>query len=138
MTSILVWVAHDSSLGITTLDLGDVYLTVTFFNNFTPQLRKMEFREFWEALVRCALVAFQDKKSLTSETKIKGMFLSIWRHIQSSVQDHMNGYGTLGGGGFNTYKGALLRGTQILNDKFVSAWTKDDYRDYLAPLIAVR
>lgn len=44
---------------------------------------------------------------------MKGLFLSIWRHIQSSVQDHMNGYGTLAGGGFNTYKGALLRGTQV-------------------------
>jgi hypothetical protein len=50
---------------------------------------------------------------LTTEIKIKGLFLSIWRHIQSSVQDHMRGYGTMAGGGFNTYKGALLRGTQV-------------------------
>lgn len=88
-------------------------------------------------MVRCALVAFQDKKSLTSEIKIKGLFLSIWRHIQSSAADHMNGYGTIAGGGFNTYKGALLRGTQLLNEKFVAAWTKDNYCDYLAPLVAV-
>lgn len=88
-------------------------------------------------MVRCALVAFQDKKSLTSEIKIKALFLSIWRHIQSSVSDHMSGYGTLQGGGFNTYKGALLRGTQLLNEKFVAAWTKDNYSDYLAPLVLV-
>lgn len=49
----------------------------------------------------------------------------------------MNGYGTIAGGGFNTYKGALLRGTQLLNEKFVAAWTKDNYCDYLAPLVAV-
>jgi hypothetical protein len=53
---------------------------------------------------------------LTTEIKIKGLFLSIWRHIQSSVQDHMRGYGTMAGGGFNTYKGALLRGTQVRNN----------------------
>jgi hypothetical protein len=56
------------------------------------------------------LVSFSQ---LTTEIKIKGLFLSIWRHIQSSVQDHMRGYGTMAGGGFNTYKGALLRGTQV-------------------------
>jgi hypothetical protein len=50
---------------------------------------------------------------LNTETKIKGLFLSIWRHIQSTLQDHMTGYGTLQGGGFNTYRGALLRGTQV-------------------------
>ncbi len=56
---------------------------------------------------------------MTTEIKIKGLFLSIWRHIQSSVQDHMNGYGTMSGGGFNTYKGALLRGTQV---KYISIY----------------
>lgn len=49
----------------------------------------------------------------------------------------MSGYGTMQGGGFNTYKGALLRGTQLLNDRFIAAWTKDDYHDYLSPLVAV-
>ncbi len=82
-------------------------------------------------------MAFQDKKSLTSEIKLKALFLFIWRHIQSNVTDHVTGYGTLQGGGFNTYKGALLRGSQLLNDKFVAAWTKDDYVDYLEPAVAV-
>eukprot|EP00981_Chlorochromonas_danica_P015277 scaffold11522_cov239-Ochromonas_danica.AAC.4 len=93
--------------------------------NASPALRRISFAEFWE-----------DKRSLTSETKVKGLFLSIWRHVQSCTADNMSGYGTLHGGGFNTYKGALLRGTQLLNDRFVAAWTKDEYRDYLAPLIA--
>lgn len=35
-------------LGITTLDLGDVYLTVIYFQNFTPSLRRIDFKEFWE------------------------------------------------------------------------------------------
>lgn len=100
-------------MGITTLDLGDIFLTVSYFNNFSPILRKIDFREYWEALVRCALVAYQDKKKLSTETKVKGLFLAMWRHIQASAQDHMNGYGTLQGGGFNTYKGTLLRGSQV-------------------------
>lgn len=37
------------SLGLLThMDLGDVYLTVISFNNFTPALRKIDFKEFWE------------------------------------------------------------------------------------------
>lgn len=35
-------------LGLTTLDLGDLYLTVTYFTNFAPQLRRIDFKEFWE------------------------------------------------------------------------------------------
>eukprot|EP01034_Spumella_vulgaris_P034919 gene34919-43059_t len=46
--------------------------------------------------------------------------------ILSSTQDHMIGYGTLSGGGFNTYKGGLLRVSQ-----FATAWAKDEYCDYL-------
>ncbi len=47
------------------MDIGDIYLTCTYFNNFTPRVRKIDFREFWESLVRCALVAFKDKKTVS-------------------------------------------------------------------------
>ncbi len=50
-----------NSLGLTSLELGDIYLTVISSNNFSPTLRKIDFSEFWEALVRSALVAFKDK-----------------------------------------------------------------------------
>jgi hypothetical protein len=68
---------------------------------------------------------------ITLEDKIKGMFLSIWRDVQVNVQQSLKE--TSRGKGFNTYKGGLLRGSQIFNERFITAWGKDGYRDYLDP-----
>lgn len=115
-----------SSMGLTILELGDTYLTVIAMANFETNVRKMNFREFWEALVRCALLAFKDvHSSITTEDKVKGMFLYIWRHIQSTMKSNISSVSN------NTYKGGLIRGSQILNERFITAWTKDHYRDYL-------
>lgn len=122
-----------TSLGLSAQDLGEIYLAVISFSNFTASLRQVDFKEFWELLIRCALVAFRDKTSITTEEKIKGLFLSIWRHLQNSAVENMHGYGTLHGGGFNNYKGGLIRGCQTLNEKFVAMWTREGYRDYLEP-----
>jgi hypothetical protein len=51
--------------------------------------------------------------------------------VQSSVQDNMKGYGTLQGGGFNTYKGALLRGTQV-SPLLLSLFPSPSHRSYLS------
>lgn len=121
-----------ASMGLTSLDLGDIYMSVISMKDFQPILRKIDYIDFWESLVRCALIAFKHLK-IGVEEKIKGMFLNIWRHLQSTAR--MNAMSTLNGGGFNTYKGALLRGSQILNERFIAAWTKDGYRDYLDPKV---
>lgn len=120
-----------SSMGLTILDLGDIYLSVIQMGNFETRLRKMTFREFCEALLRSALTAFKDVAGLSVELKLKSTFLYMWRHIQQSVQDQINSSASSGGGGLNTYKGGLIRGAQILNEKFISAWEKDGYKDYL-------
>jgi hypothetical protein len=120
-----------SSMGLTILDLGDIYLSVIQIGNFETRLRKMTFREFCETLLRSALTAFKDIAGLSVELKLKSTFLYMWRHIQQSVQDQINSSASSGGGGLNTYKGGLIRGAQILNEKFISAWEKDGYKDYL-------
>eukprot|EP01038_Epipyxis_sp_PR26KG_P014795 gene14795-19879_t len=120
-----------TSLGLTNLELGEIFLSSTSINNFSTSLRKMEFSEFWEAFVRCALVAFKSKTEITTENKVKGLLLYVWKYLQNTVTDHMTGYGTMSGGGFNAYKGRLIKGAQMLNERFVSAWTKDEYKDYV-------
>ena len=47
------------SLPITIVEFGDIYLTVTSFSNFSTSLRRIDFSEFCEAIVRIALRAFQ-------------------------------------------------------------------------------
>lgn len=127
-----------SALGLTILDLGDVYLSVLAINNFQPALRKINFDEFWEAFVRCALIAYKEHKTLSTEDKLKGMFLALWRHLQSSVKSQLTGYNNHSQGYFNSYKGGLMRGSQILNERFINAWTKDGYRDYLDTKIPIK
>ena len=58
------------------------------------------------------------------------MFLYIWRHVQNSMQEGVKGAaGGSNSGGSN--KAGLMRGGQLLNERFIAAWQKDGYRDYL-------
>mmetsp|Transcript_14822 Transcript_14822/g.22313 ORF Transcript_14822/g.22313 Transcript_14822/m.22313 type:complete len:455 (-) Transcript_14822:230-1594(-) len=122
-----------SSMALTTLDLGDIFLTVISTQSFETTLRSISFREFWEVLVRCALVAFRKTKDIPTEDKLKGMFLYMWRHMQQSMLANSSGGGsrTAAAGGFTIFQGGLLRGSKILNERFIMAWNKDGFRDYL-------
>mmetsp|Transcript_28979 Transcript_28979/g.53860 ORF Transcript_28979/g.53860 Transcript_28979/m.53860 type:complete len:480 (+) Transcript_28979:163-1602(+) len=122
-----------SSMGLSTLDLGDIYLSVICETNFETIVRSVSFSEFWEVLVRCAFVAFKESKGISSSDKIKGMFLYIWRHMQHKIVDGGNNKNDV-----NTqvksstaFEGALLRGSKILNERFILAWKSDEFRDYL-------
>lgn len=118
-----------SSMGLTILDLGDIYLSVISSRNFDTSVRKLTFKEFWEILVRCALFSFRDISYINEECKVKGMFLHIWRHVQTTVKAQIKGTSTQ-----SSYKGGLIRGSQMLNERFITSWIKDGYCDYLAPV----
>jgi hypothetical protein len=122
-----------SSMGLSTLDLGDIYLSVICETNFETNVRSVTFAEFWEVLVRCAFVAFKESKGISSPDKIKGMFLYIWRHMQHKIVDGGNRNDpTLGQTKTSSaFEGALLRGSKILNERFILAWKAEDFRDYL-------
>lgn len=121
-----------SSMGLTCLDLGDIYLVVLTLNKLDNMVRRLTFKEFWEALVRCAIVAFKSHTDITTEDKVKGMFLYIWRHIQSSVQEQVSKPGSILNSQ-SSQKVSLMRGSQVLNERFLNLWAKDGHRDYLSP-----
>ena len=120
-----------SSMGLSTLDLGDIFLSVISETNFETNVRSLTFLEFWEVLVRCAFVAFKESKGISSTDKIKGMFLYIWRYMQHKIVDGSSHREPGQIKSTNTFEGSLLRGTKILNEKFILAWKSDDFRDYL-------
>lgn len=117
------------------MEFGDIYLTVTSFNNFSTSLRRIDFGEFCEvrtthgtahttwtltryfiipqAIVRIALRAFQNLSGVSAEDKVKGLLLNMWRYSQEMLGAHMQEYGTLLGGGFNTHKEELLRSVEV-------------------------
>ena len=119
-----------SSMGLSTLDLGDIYLSVISETNFETTVRSVNFSEFWEVLVRCAFVAFKDSKGVASADKIKGMFLYIWRYMQHKIVDGGN-QKVSGQASSSTFEGSLLRGSKILNERFILAWKADEFQDYL-------
>lgn len=57
----------------------------------------------------------------------------MWRHMQHCIQENQQGDGHRSGsvGGFTIFHGGLLRGAKILNERFIIAWNKDGFRDYL-------
>jgi len=66
-----------------------------------------------QAIVRIALRAFQNLSGVSAEDKVKGLLLNMWRYSQEMLGAHMQEYGTLRGGGFNTHKEELLRSVEV-------------------------
>lgn len=120
-----------SCMGLSTLDLGDIYLSVICETNFETNVRSVTFSEFWEVFVRCAFVAFKDSSGVTSPDKIKGMFLYMWRHMQHKIVDGTSKSVPGQAMSSTAFEGALLRGSKILNERFILAWKADEFRDYL-------
>eukprot|EP00636_Phaeomonas_parva_P006273 CAMPEP_0118862584 /NCGR_PEP_ID=MMETSP1163-20130328/7737_1 /TAXON_ID=124430 /ORGANISM="Phaeomonas parva, Strain CCMP2877" /LENGTH=477 /DNA_ID=CAMNT_0006796501 /DNA_START=10 /DNA_END=1443 /DNA_ORIENTATION=+ len=143
---------------LTTLELGDVFISSICDGSGDPEydcagagmkvktnsagagmkvktnessFRKLSFREFWEALVRCALVAYRNDTLASDLDKFQGLLLSIWRTLQSAVPGIVNS-SSMTSGSRSTNKGGLLRGAQLLNERFIQRWQEDNYRDYLA------
>lgn len=91
-------------------------------------IRKLTFMEFWEALVRCALVAYSKISDTSVLDKIRGLFLYMWRAIHKSVPKTFNDRRNV-----STYAGDLLAGAMLFNKRFTAQWAADGYRDYLSP-----
>jgi hypothetical protein len=123
-------------MALTALDLGDVYLTVISAQNFATALRPLTLKEFWEvrsiyiytltymfftyhtlfmqALVRCALIAFRSNVKISTEDKLKAMFLFIWRHVQETMQEQLSGHDNKEKKNiFSSSKGGLLKGSKV-------------------------
>ena len=113
------------SMGLTSIDVGDVYLTVISKNDFTTRVRSLTFGEFWEVLVGCSQKAFR-AHHVSDLEKLKCLFFYMWRSIEVSMSEQMKKDAV----NLSTTKGGLIRGAQLLNSRFTSQWAKDEYRDY--------
>jgi hypothetical protein len=50
---------------------------------------------------------------ISTEDKLKGMMLYIWRHIQETMADQLNGRDLIEKSLFGSSKGGLLRGSKV-------------------------
>jgi len=117
-----------NSVILSTIEIGDIYLSSIKAIEPDSTIRKLAFLEFWEALVRCALVAYSKISGSTVIDKIRGLFLYMWRSMHRSVPmafaDRRN---------ISTYAGDLLAGAMLFNKRFTAQWLADGRRDYLSP-----
>jgi len=79
--------------------------------------------------VRCARQAYR-KIPVGDSDKLRGLLLYMWRQIQSSIAESVNGNLS---SSRSTHKGGLLRGAQLFNERFIAMWQEDGYKDYLFP-----
>ena len=75
-----------SSVLLTQIEVSDIYLSSVVIQgkSGTPG-RKMRFDQFWEAIVRCALLAWRNVATATSDSKIRALLVFMWK-LESSVQ----------------------------------------------------
>lgn len=116
-----------SSVILSTLEIGDIYLSSLRPIEGEQTVRKLSFVEFKEALVRCALVAYSKISDASILDKIRGLFLYMWRSINKSVPKAMDRRSNS-----STYHGDLLAGAVLFNKRFTAQWAADGYRDYLS------
>lgn len=114
---------------LSTIELGDIYLSSIKTVAPDSSMRKLSFDEFWESLVRCALVAYSKISDVTIIDKIRGLLLYMWRAINGSVPKTWADGRRTG----TTNQGDLLAGAMLFNKRFTAAWAADNYRDYLSP-----
>jgi hypothetical protein len=128
---------------LTTVELGDVFLTCARSSSPTTNMRRLTFDEFWEAVVRCALVAYSDMKLQSRKAptkavgfhtfkvvspadKLRNMFLFMWRTINNNVPRALGMHAADG-----TYTANLITGAQEFSSAFVADWKQKDFCDYL-------
>ena len=119
---------------LSNIDVSNAYLASLEGQAYHgADMRLMSFREFREALVRCALRAYGKLSSATDLDKIRGLFLYMFRAIEQGVPAAVEG---ARGSSATTDHGSLVRGAADFTRLFVDAWKKDGLRDYLAPVTA--
>ena len=128
---------------LTTVELGDIFLTCARTSSPMSVMRRLTFEEFWEALVRCALVAYSDEKlasrkeprkalgfhtmkTVSPADKLRNMFLFMWRTINSNVPRALGLHAADG-----TYTANLIQGAQEFSNAFVNDWKHADFCDFL-------
>jgi len=121
-----------TSLGLTTIDLGDIYLTTVATKNgankkqFVTSFSGLTFSSVLEALFRCAHTGYIKNTQVNLVDKMKAMFNCIWRHMQTTQTGKVTAESAS-----NPMYRRRLRCFQLLNERFISMWTKDGFRDYL-------
>jgi hypothetical protein len=124
---------------LSTLDLAEVYLSsqhsarwsqrkehkATRGLSSTSEIGLLEYKQFEEALLRCALVAYSSRTDVPPEDRLLALFQRLWRGVHVKPNDPTHGV--------TEYAVRLKAETRQLNRLFREQWTADSHREYLVP-----
>ena len=101
---------------LTSIQLSEIFLN-SVKAHIVDHIGKLTFEEFWEALVRCALVAYR-KHECHVVLKLKELFVYMTNKIENSVSKHINAHGkrdvtTNAANGLAGMKGFQFRVTEM-------------------------
>ena len=87
--SAIFLVEQTSSVLLTSVSLADIFLQ-SLKTHSLDTLGGLTYNEFWEALCRCAVVAYSDK-DVSNLDKLRGLFLYMSHKVDQSVPvSHLN------------------------------------------------
>ncbi len=125
---------NDTGLGVamnvTSYDIGHLYMSVMQMKDTTFSSRTLDFDEFCEVLVQCAIVGFRDKEVSTAD-KAHSIFMFIARQCDAIVEHLSKSKGSITNSENAAFTSQFFNGIQDLRRKFNEAWRDDDFRDYL-------
>ena len=107
------------------LEIGNIFLAVAPVptNSAGKRVTSLRFPQFWEALVRFAMLAFGEMRQDDVGEQICGLFLVIWRTLSEA-----NDRGAKGPPGRADY---LQQVYKLFLERFMAFWAHDNYREYL-------
>lgn len=122
-----------SSVLLTQIEVSDIYLSSVVIQgkSGTPG-RKMRFDQFWEAIVRCALLAWRNVATATSDSKIRALLVFMWKHFQEKTNE-MNISSRDMANDLAVHNRGLVKAAEKLMAKVVTMWSDSGYRDFLQP-----
>ena len=124
-----------SNITITMTQIASVFISsiIPKDNNVLSigDAAKISFDQVWECLVRIALLTYSSSTA-HEEDKVKSLLLAIWHTLQETSNRNLGSFGAQAVG-TNSSKAKFIRGSQILNERFLKMWAEDGHRTYLSP-----
>ena len=119
-----------ASVLLTTTQIADIFLSSLKVAPGDVERGGLNFDHFWESLVRCAMVAYKDRKHVDPTNKLRALFLYMSVRIEESVPRAINASGRASS---STNSQHLLAGSKRFQFLVTEQWNKDDRKNYLEP-----
>ena len=115
------------SVFLTTHEMTEIFLASLSDYGHEEIMPGLSFDDFWEALVRCAVVAYDDKDT-TDLNKLRALFLYMTNRIEETIPRAVNASGRSSA---STNAQNLMKGAKRFQYLVQQQWNRDGQLDYI-------